>query len=215
LKSIQPVCIQRVRLLAECLSCRELIALPDLDLLTNAVFAALMVPFLLSLFFFSNAHRRRSLMFVLVVLSVVLALVQYAYEMSLRVRPPLLLPSRALTLPLLQMDGLNHPQEASTALTPTILTSILILRDLPNVVVDLALFARLFVVYPPSTTSRHTLAVVLAPAVLIKIARVASMAVIYVYDDQNKQGAGLYIYWSPWEHAWLIANRVLAVLDNT
>jgi hypothetical protein len=63
----------------------RLIVPPDLDLLTNTVFASLMIPFLLSLFYFSTAHRRRSPMFVLVVLSVLLALVQYVYEMALRV----------------------------------------------------------------------------------------------------------------------------------
>jgi hypothetical protein len=113
-----------------------------------------------------------------------------------------------------QLASLYHPAQATGALTPAILTSLLILRDLPNFVADLALSARLLAVYPPRTTPRAVLARVLGPAVAVKFARAASMAVIGAYDGQIVPGAGLFVYWSEWERAWLIANRALTVVDN-
>jgi hypothetical protein len=176
--------------------------------MTNTVFASFSLPFLISLFYFSDASRRRTAMFVLVVLSVALALIQYVYQAGLRVRVARSLPRHPLTSPL-QLASLYHPAQATGALTPEILTSLLILRDLPNFVADLALSARLLAVYPPRTTPRAVLARVLGPALAVKLARAASMAVIWAYDGQIVPGAGLFVYWSEWERAWLIANRAL------
>jgi hypothetical protein len=180
--------------------------------MTNTVFASFSLPFLISLFYFSDASRRRTAMFVLVALSVALALIQYIYQAGLRVCVPVS-PVPSIDVPR-QLTSLYHPAQAKGALTPGILTSLLILRDLPNFVADLALSARLLAVYPPRTTPRAVLARVLGPALAVKLARAASMAVIYAYDGQNAPGAGLFVYWSKWERAWLIANRALTVVDN-
>jgi hypothetical protein len=114
----------------------------------------------------------------------------------------------------LQLEALYHPTGSWASVNPTLFTLTLILRDLPNFVADLALFARLLAVFPRKTTRSRTFVFVIATAVLIKIGRVVTLAVIVMYDGQDGRGAGLFVYWTAWEQKWIIVNRAFMVLDN-
>jgi hypothetical protein len=51
-------------------------------MMVSTILGTLLLPFLFSLFYFSNSRQRRSPMFVCVVLSVMAALVQFANEIA-------------------------------------------------------------------------------------------------------------------------------------
>lgn len=114
-----------------------------------------------------------------------------------------------------QLQTLTHPTANLNPIVGPTLTILLIARDLPNFIADPALFCRLLLAYPRPGTSCLTLTAVLAPAVIIELARVASIVLVGVYSYQDRQGAGLFVYWSASERLWLIVNRALSALDNT
>ncbi|KAJ7621507.1 hypothetical protein DFH06DRAFT_1341135 [Mycena polygramma] len=173
---------------------------PSLNLLIiGTVWAAALVPLLCVLLFFSTAQIRRQPIFIMNLFAVVMGIVVGAINLELFVS-----------------DILSPPGEG---FKPRVQLAYLGMILFLPLFIDCILAFRLYVVYPPRTTSRLQLAIIFIPILVLKIARTTNLilfmvkfaAALLVPDTKNAVGY-LQILW---DHApWTKIEWILQVFDN-
>lgn len=145
--------------------------IPNLDvLIINTVWASILIPLLVLLFFLSGPKIRRTPIFIMNVISVTLGIITGLLDVKLRVSRTIRCPSHCTSY-IPQVLAIAYPeapfergiQEAYPGL----------LMCLP-IFMDCILAVRLYVVFPPHMTRRSLLALIFIPVLAMKLARIGN-----------------------------------------
>jgi hypothetical protein len=112
------------------------------------------------------------------------------------------------------MKVISNPFEMNSISGRSSFIGITVLSDLPNFTADLAVFLRLLVVYPRSNTSRTRFLSMIVPGVTIKLLRTTFLILMVTSGDQATL-TGMNLHWSREQRAWILINRVFALVDST
>ncbi|KAK6997311.1 hypothetical protein R3P38DRAFT_2563560 [Favolaschia claudopus] len=168
-------------------------------LIIGTVWAAALVPLLCVLLFFSNHQVRRQPIFLMNLFTLIMGIIVGAVNLHIYVA-----------------DILSAPGEGFRP--RTLLAYLGMILFLP-LLIDCILAFRLYVVYPPRTTSNLQLAIIFIPIVLLKVARTANLiifmvkfaAAILVPDSASAVAD----FQALWDHApWTKIEWILQVVDN-
>ncbi|KAJ7155532.1 hypothetical protein C8R43DRAFT_1000275 [Mycena crocata] len=173
---------------------------PSLNLLIiGTVWAAALVPLLLVLLFFSTPDIRRQPIFLMNLFAVIMGIVIGAVNLRIYVQ-----------------DILSPPGQG---FSPRLLLAYLGMILFLPLFLDCILAFRLYVVYPPRSTSKVQLAIIFIPIAVFKFVRTTNLiifmvkfaAVLLVPDSKSAVGNFQVL----WDHApWTKIEWILQVFDN-
>jgi hypothetical protein len=111
------------------------------------------------------------------------------------------------------MKVISDPFKITSVIGRPLFMGISVLTELPNFTADMAVFLRLLVVYPRSSTPRTKFLCVIVPGSIIKLLRTTFLILIVTFGDQATI-TGMNLQWSRQQRSWILLNRVFTVADS-